>query len=94
LEFFALKNAVELVEALMFELRSFGVPVEGPSSIYCDNEAVYKNESIPSSVLGKKHHSIAFHFGRQAVAMRIIRIAKEDSKTDLADLFTRILPKS
>ena len=92
-EFCALKTAVELVEELRFKLRSFGVPVAGPSSIYYDNEAVYKSVSIPSSVLGKNHHSIAYHFFRQAAAMVMIRIAKEDSKTNLADLFTKVLPR-
>ena len=93
-EFCALKQAVENVEALRFKLRSFGVPVEDASSVYCDNEAVFKNVSMPISVLSKKHHSVAYHFCRQAVAMGMIKIAKEDSETNLADLFTKILPRA
>ena len=85
--------SIEVIEGLRFKLRSFGVPVEGASSVYCDNEAVYKNVSIPISVLNKKHHSVAYHFCRQAVAMGMIRIAKECSETNLADLFTKILPR-
>lgn len=93
-EFCALKHAVELIEALRYKLRMFGIPVEGPSNVYCDNEAVYKNASTPNSVLNKKHHSIAYHYCRQAVAAGVIRISKEDSKTNLADLFTKILPRA
>ena len=93
-EFCALKYAVEMIEGLRFKLRSFGVPIDGPSSVYCDNESVYKNVSIPISVLSKKHHSIAYHYCRQSVAMGMIRIAKEDSSTNLADLFTKILPRA
>jgi len=89
-----LKHAVELIEALRYKLRMFGIPVEGPSNVYCDNEAVYKNASTPNSVLNKKHHSIAYHYCRQAVAAGVIRISKEDSKTNLADLFTKILPRA
>ena len=71
----------------------FGVPLEGPASVYCDNRAVYKNVAIPSSVLNKKMHSISYHYCREAVAAQVIRVAKEDTKTNLADLFTKVLPK-
>ena len=54
-----LKNAIELIEVLCYKLRMFGVPIEGPTNIFCDNEAVYKNCSIPESTLRKKHHSTA-----------------------------------
>ena len=56
-EFCTLKHAVELIEALCYKLRVFGIPVESPSNVYCDNEADYKNASTPNSVLNKKHHS-------------------------------------
>ena len=36
-EFTALKNAVELVTALRYKLRMFGVPVDGPTDMFCDN---------------------------------------------------------
>ena len=92
-EFTALKQAVELVKALRYKLRMFGVPIEGPTDMFCDNEAVYKNSSTPESVLRKKHHSIAYHMCREAVAAGICRIAKEDTETNLADIFTKVLPR-
>ena len=88
----ALKNAIELIEALRYKLRMFGVPIEGPTNIFCNNKAVYKNCSIPESTLRKKHHSIAYHRNREAVAAMTCWIAKEDTKTNLSDLFTKILP--
>ena len=63
----------------------FGVPLEGQTNVCCDNEAVYKNVAIPSSVLSKKMHSISYPFWREAVAVEIIRFAKEDTTTNLAD---------
>ena len=39
-EILALKNAIELIEALRYKLRMFGVPIERPTNIFCDNEAV------------------------------------------------------
>jgi hypothetical protein len=36
-EFVALRVAVEMVEALRYKLRMFGVPLEGPANAFCDN---------------------------------------------------------
>ena len=60
---------------------------------FCDNEAVYKNCSMPESTLRKKHHSIAYHRAREAVAAGTMRIAKEGTHTNLSDLFTKVLPR-
>jgi hypothetical protein len=68
-----------------------GVPLLGPADIFCDNEAVVINRSTPESTSKKKHHSIAYHHNREAVASGIVRIAKEYSETNLADLFTKLL---
>jgi hypothetical protein len=90
-EFQAIKNAVELVESLRYKLRMFGVPIEGPTNIFCDNEAVYKNTLLPESTLKKKHHSIAYHRCREAVAAETVRVAKEGTRTNLSDLYTKLL---
>ena len=90
-EFCAMKTAVEMVEALRYKLRMFGVPIDGPCSVFCDNEAVYKNTVLPESTLKKKHHSIAYHRCREAVAAGIIRVAKQGTTKNLAELFTKVL---
>ena len=69
----------------------FGIPLDGAANVFCDNEAVYKNTVIPESTLKKKHHSIAFHKCRESVASKIIRVAKEGTEKNLADLFTKVL---
>ena len=46
-KFTALKNAVDIVGALRYKLRMFGVTIEGPTNVFCDNESVYKNVSTP-----------------------------------------------
>ena len=92
-EFTAMKTAVEQIESLRYKLRMFGVPIEGSTNVFCDNEAAYKNASIPESTLKKKHHSIAYHRCREASAAGTIRVAKEDTSTNLSDLFTKIMTK-
>jgi hypothetical protein len=90
-EFQAMKNAVELIESLRYKLRMFGVPIDGPTNVFFDNDAVCSNTKLPESTLKKKHHSIAYHRCREAVATSTIRVAKEDTKSNLADLFTKLL---
>ena len=87
-EFCAMKCAVEMIESLRYKLRMFGVPIDGAANVYCDNEAVYENTSMPESTLKKKHHSIAYHRCREAVASKTIRIAKQGTQKNLADIFT------
>ena len=92
-EFTAMKNAIELIEAMRYKLRMFGVPIEGATNVFCDNEAVCKNTTLPESTLKKKHHSIPYHRCREAVAAGTVRIAKEATRTNLSDLFTKLLPQ-
>ena len=92
-EFTAMKNSVELIAALRYKLRMFGVTIDGSTDIFCDNEAVYKNASTPESQLRKKHHSISYHMIREEVASGACRMAKKDTETNLSDLFTKALPR-
>ena len=89
----AMKNAVDLIEALRYKLRMFGLTLEGPTNIYCGSEAVCRKFLTPESTLKKKHHSIAYHRNRETVAAGTCRITKEATKTNLIDLFTKILSK-
>jgi hypothetical protein len=91
-EFIAMKTAVEQVEALRYKLRMMGVPLEGSADIYCDNESVFKNATIPESVLQKKHNSIAYHRTREAQAAKTIRIAWIPGSENWADVLTKSLP--
>ena len=90
-EIVALRHAVDMIMALRYKLRMFGVPLEGATNVFCDNEAVTKNVSDPTSTLSKKHHAINYHRCREAVAADIVRVAYESTKTNLSDTYTKIL---
>jgi hypothetical protein len=60
-EFIALRICVEMIEALRYKLRMFGIPIEGPANVFCDNKSVVTNSTVPTSTLKKKHNSIAYH---------------------------------
>ena len=88
-----MKTAVEQIEALRYKPLYVRGPLEGPTNIFCDNESVFKNASIPDSTLKKKHTSIWCHRSREAVAAGTERIAKEGTTMNLSDLFTKPLPE-
>jgi hypothetical protein len=90
-ELVAMRVARDLISALRIKLRYFGIPLIGPASLLCDNQGVVKNTSIPESTLTKKHNAINYHIIRESAAMGMIRVGKEDTETNLADLLTKIL---
>jgi hypothetical protein len=49
----------------------FGVSIDGPANVFCDNHGVVKNASIPELMLMKKHDAISYHAVREAVAAGI-----------------------
>lgn len=60
-EFMAIRIATELLISLRYKLRIFGIPITAIASVFCDNEAVYKNigfvESIDENILTKMYAS-------------------------------------
>ena len=65
-----------------------------PTDVYCDNQGVVKNTSIPESTLNKKHNSINYHVVREAAAAEIICVVKEDNVTNLSEMLTELMPHS
>ena len=62
------------------------------ADVFCNNKGVVRNTTAPESTLKKKHTAINYHRVREAVANGTIRIAKEDTKTNLANVLTKSLP--
>lgn len=91
-EFVAMKTAIKMIEGLRYKLRMMGVPIEGEANVFCDNGAVVKSASNPEATLKKRHNSIAFHRCREAISGGTICVAKEDGRTNLADILTKLLP--
>ena len=46
-ELIALNYAFELVVALRYKLRMFGISIKGETNMFYNNEVVYKNSSTP-----------------------------------------------
>ena len=90
-EFVAMRIARDLIMGLRLKLMSFGVKLDGPADVHCDNLGVCKNTMTPESTLSKKHNAINYHAVREAVARGLMRVCKEDTKTNIADALTKLM---
>ena len=86
-----MKTCSEAIIGLKFKLKMFGVPINTPANVLCDNESVVNNSTKLESKLHKKHSSVAYHATRWAVAAEIIRVGKVFTGENLADALTRRL---
>ena len=91
-EFVAMKQCCEYIRGLRYKLRMMGIPVEGPTYIYGDNQSVLANTTIPDSTLKKKSQSIAYHYVREGVARDEWRTSYVNTHDNEADLLTKQLP--
>ena len=88
----ALKTAIDMIEGLRYKLRMMGIPVNGPTSVFCDNKSVVKNLTAPELMLKKRHNAIAYHRAREAQAAGIIRVAWESGDMQIGDLLMKLMP--
>ena len=84
-----LRIATEMIAALRYKLRMFGVPLDGPADIFCDNKSVSRNASVPESVLTKKHNSICYHIVREVQASMAQRVAWINGEYNQSDILTK-----
>ena len=54
----AMRISRDVIIELRYKLRMFGVPLDCPTDVMCDNQGVVKNTCFPQSTLGKKHNDV------------------------------------
>jgi hypothetical protein len=91
-EFIALKTAIDQIDGLRYKLHMFGIPLDGPTKVFCDNDAVVCNATHPESTLRRKHTSIAYHRCREVQAAGYIKIGFIEGRINPADILTKLLP--
>jgi hypothetical protein len=82
-----------MIEGLWYKPRMVGIPLDGKTSVFCDNKGVVKNTTALES-LKKKHMVFCYHMCHEALAAGFIQLVKEDTKTNLAAAFMKPLPGS
>ena len=81
-----------MIEGLRYKLRMLGIPINGPTTMFGDNESVVTSAVKPESQLKKKHNAIAFHRVREAIAARFIRFSHIAGEFNLADILSKPVP--
>jgi hypothetical protein len=87
----AARTATEQIMDLCYTLCMMGVPIEGPSWMFGDNQSVITSSTIPESSLNKRHNALSYHLVRECIAAEIIYFIHVEGKFNPSDLFTKIL---
>ena len=88
-EFAAARTAIQQIAALRQALQYLGVPLRESSYLFGDNESVVKSGSIPHSRLSKRHHALAYHYTREAVASKMIAFYHINGDCNPADILSK-----
>ena len=89
-----MRTLVETIIGLRYKLRMFGVPLDMPCNVFCDNEPVTNASMSANATLYRKYFSISYHQAREAVAAGVMLVFYERSFTNHSDLFTKSLTKA
>ena len=88
-EFVVLIIATDMVEALRYKLRMFGVPLDEPADMCYDNQSIVKNASTLKNVLHKWHNEICYHRVREAHSTSTIRVGWIMERYNTSDICTK-----
>ena len=99
-EYIALSTAAREVlplRELIIELKSILNIPEAELNIQCtlfeDNRGAEELAKVPKSRPRTKHIAVKYHHFRSAVKNGILKVTRVDTKDQLADIFTKALPK-
>lgn len=67
--------------------------IELPLNVYCDNSAAITFANEPGVMKGAKHFPRRYHYVREQVEIGEINLLKVHTDDNLADPFTKPLPK-
>jgi hypothetical protein len=74
-------------------LTDIQVEYDDPISFYCDNESAISISKNPVMHSKTKHIPIKYHFLREHVAEKNIRVEYVGTKEQVVDIFTKPLPR-
>jgi hypothetical protein len=90
-ELVAARIATDIAIEFRYNIRMMGFQLDGPVSLFGDNQSVVLNTTIPSSQLKKKIHACAYHRVREMITCRAIRFMHCNSVLNAADVSTKPL---
>jgi Reverse transcriptase (RNA-dependent DNA polymerase) len=88
-EFVSARTAVDQIVDLRCSLRYLGVPLRDKSYMFGDNKSVTISCTIPHSPLKKRHHALAYHRVREAIAAGFLAFYHIDGDKNPADILSK-----
>ena len=88
-EFAAARTAIQQIAALRIKLQYLGVPISESSYLFGDNESVVKSGTVPHSILSKRHHALAYHYTREAIASGMVLFHHIPGDINPADVLSK-----
>ena len=88
-EFTAARVATEQIMELRQLIRHLGVPIQGHSYLFGDNQSVVKSCSTPQGKIHKRHMILSFHRIREAIAAKILRFIHIYGDSNPADILSK-----
>jgi len=85
-EFVAARTAIQQIAGLRQALQYLGVPLRSASYLFGDNQSVVTSSTLPHSPLSKRHHGLAYHYAREAIASKMVifhHIGSEHNPSDI-----------
>ena len=86
-----MKQVVEALRGIRYELQIMSVEVTGPTYIHGDNMSVIHNTFKPEDLLKKNSNIICYQFLKGAVAMEELLTTHVPTLNNWADLLTKVL---
>ena len=88
-EFVAAKTAIQQIMGMRLTLRYLGVPIEGATRLFGDNGSVITSGTLPESPLKKRHHALAYHYTREAIASGAVDFQHIPGSLNIADVLSK-----
>ncbi len=92
-EYSSLTEAVREAHFLRGLLGEMGERQDHPTTIFEDNMAAQILANQPQTSMRTRHVALRFHFVREAIRDGVVEVKHCSSQQNLADSFTKILPK-
>jgi hypothetical protein len=90
-EFVAACIATEQIMDPTYTLRMMGVPLDGKSYMFGDNQSMITSGTLPHSSLNKCHNALAYHRVCEAIASDVIWFFHISGKINPSDVLTKLL---
>jgi hypothetical protein len=90
-ELMVASQAAQQIIDLRCNLRMMGIPLDGPSLIFCNSNSVITSSTIPHSTLNKRLNVLYYHCVRKCIASKILYLLHCSERLNLTGMLIKPL---